>query len=74
MDYLATLRKKIIKGIFVESFPKHIVMYNEFYTAFVRNTLFRKRWLGAYYEPGARPGAGGTDKLGRYGSCSLTSI
>lgn len=33
-------------------------MYKEFYTAFVRNTLFRKHWLGAYYVPGALPGAG----------------
>ena len=39
MEYLATL-KKIIRGIFVESSPKNIVMYKEFYTAFVRNTVF----------------------------------
>lgn len=60
MEYWATLKKKITRGIFVESFPKHIVMYKEFYTAFMRNTLFRKHWLGASYAPGALPGAGDT--------------
>ena len=57
MEYLATL-KKIIRGIFVESSPKNIVMYKEFYTAFVRNTVFWKHYLGASCEPGALLGAG----------------